>query len=540
MQVLSEQKSIQSDIEKDHSKGKTAIGRVAVSLSVIAAFSKVFGFAEKLIVAHFFGTGAQADVYFASMGIVLSVVFLVKELIYPSVLPVFAQTLKTSFIASSALFSKIFFRLLSILIVFTVIVVLFSDAIAGVLVPGFSEDKRLLTSSLLKFLSPGCLFLCLSMLTYAVLNCHKNFLKAAVPEVGFKFFIAAGLVILAPVMGIYALAVVLAFASGLVFIVQFLYIPESKTLFGCNPYKENGEFSKVLGLMGPLVIGVVFSHISGLVDNMLASTLPTGHLSYLGYSKKLIDAILLIGPVALVTVVYSQLSHLALEPTKDEFKRLFIKAFRLILFVSLPAATVLVMLRGPMITVLFERGRFTAQSTLGTSQALFVYGIGLVTFSIEALVVYSFYALSNTKVPVRAGIFGVLLDIALAVIFTGPFGFRAIAWAFVISKTVKVILLLVIIERKFNFLLQGELISFAAKVSATTLASAFVLYVLNSAFATASFTKTVIFDLAVPAAGFGVIFTGCCHLFKINEFGQLLAVLLGKKNLKNQLAGDNR
>ena len=80
--------------------------------------------------------------------------------------------------------------------------------------------------------------------------------------------------------------------------------------------------------MGPLVIGVVFSHLSGLVDNMLASTLPTGHLSYLGYSKKLIDAILLIGPVALVTVVYSQLSHLALEPTKDEFKRLFIKAFR--------------------------------------------------------------------------------------------------------------------------------------------------------------------------------------------------------------------
>ena len=117
---------------------------------------------------------------------------------------------------------------------------------------------------------------------------------------------------------------------------------------------------------------------------MLASTLPTGQLSYLGYSKKLIDAILLVGPIALVTVVYSQLSHFNAEGKHEEFRALFIRALRLILFVSIPASIVLIMLREPVIAAMFERGRFTQQSTLGTSQALFIYAIGFVTFAVES------------------------------------------------------------------------------------------------------------------------------------------------------------
>ena len=88
MQITAQKKSVRKNVELGSIKGKTAIGRAALGLSIIAVFSKAFGFAEKLIVAHFFGTDTQADVYFASMGIVLSLVFLVKELIYPSVLPV--------------------------------------------------------------------------------------------------------------------------------------------------------------------------------------------------------------------------------------------------------------------------------------------------------------------------------------------------------------------------------------------------------------------------------------------------------------------
>ncbi len=519
-------------------KSKTALGKAALGLSIVAVFSKVFGFAEKLIVAHFFGTGAQADVYFASMGIVLSVVFLVKELVYPSVLPVFAGALKTSFAASSALFKKAFSFFAVILVALAFIMIVFSDTITAVLVPGFSEDKKLLTSSLLRYFAPGCLFLCMGTLTYTILNCRRSFLKAAVPEAAFKFMVATGLVILAPFMGIYAQALALTIASAMLFIAQLFFIPEARVLLAPNSYTPEGETKKILTLMGPLVLGVVFSHISGLVDNMLASTLPTGQLSFLGYSKKLIDAILLVGPVALVTVVYSQLSHLNTEGEINKFKGLFIKALRLILFVSIPTSVVLIMLREPIVATLFERGNFTAQSTIGTSQALLIYSTGLVTFAVETLVVYSFYALSNTKVPVRAGVFGVLLDIILAGSLVGPFGFAAIAGAYVCSKTIKVIILLLIMHRKFRFAYQGRFINFIVKVIAASSLSAFALFILKNMDAGGSFIWTAIFDLAVPAAGFGIIFAGCCVLLKIEELGYLSAVLLRRKGFKQQLTGD--
>jgi len=538
LQITAKKKSAQKNIEPASAKGKTAIAKAALGLSVIAVFSKVFGFAEKLIVAHFFGTDAQADVYFASMGIVLSVVFLVKELIYPSVLPVFAQTLKNSFFASSDLFRKIFFRLLSVLAVFAIIAVLFSDVIISILVPGFTEDKKLLTSSLLRFLAPACFFMCLMTLTQSILNCRRNFFKAALPEAGFKLFIALGLIIFVPMMDIYALAMAVSIGSILAFITQFTFIPESKVVLAHSVYEANDEFARIIKLMGPLVLGVVFSHISGLVDNMLASTLPTGQLSFLGYSKKLIDAILLVGPVALVTVVYSQLSHLSAEGKTDEFKALFIRALRLILFVSIPASVVLVILREPVVVALFERGRFTTQSTAGTSEALFIYAAGLVTFAVEALIVFSFYALSNTKVPVRAGIFGVLLDIILAVSLVGPFGFSAIAWAYVFSKTVKVVILLLVMDRKFRFLYEGIFINFILKVSASCLVSAFCLYLLTGLNQGSSFFTIFIFNFAIPAAGFAAAFLLCCRLLKVEELNFFLSILLRRKSLKSGLTSD--
>lgn len=528
---------MQSENKKEMARKQLAVGKVVFSLSAVAAFTKIFGFAEKLIVAHFFGTEMSADIYFASMGIVLSIVFLVKELTYPSLLPVFSETLSMSANASAILFKKMLFYSAAVLIVPTACMVMFPDTFTFILVPGFSEDKKQLTSIMLKFLAPGCLFLGLSTITYAVLNCRRNFLKAALPEAGFKFFVAGGLIALAPIMGIYALAVVVAVGATVAFFTQLYFIPESRNLFKHNSYKANDDFRNVLKLMGPLVIGVAFSHISGLVDTMLASTLPTGHLSYLVYSKKIIDAVLLIGPVALVTVVYSQLAHLSSQQSLDEFRVLFTKALRLILYVSLPVTLLLVSLREPFIQTLFERGKFTYQSTFGTSQGLFVYGVGLVTFSLEVLIVYSFYALSNTKTPVKAGIFGVCLDIILAVAFVRPFGFTGIAWAFVISKTIKVVILFAFMERKLNFLVKGVLAIFLIKLVVATLLSAFILQLLTGIKGGVSFVHTVIFDLAIPAAGFLSIFVFCSYLLRIDELRQLLTILLRKKTSNISLSG---
>ena len=89
-------------------EGKFQLAKTVFSLSTIAVFAKIFGFVEKFVIAHFFGTGDTADVYFASTGIVLSIIWLVRELMYPSLLPVFTDSLSKSASTSGNLFRKAF------------------------------------------------------------------------------------------------------------------------------------------------------------------------------------------------------------------------------------------------------------------------------------------------------------------------------------------------------------------------------------------------------------------------------------------------
>ncbi len=503
---------------------------VVFSLSTIALLTKVFGFAEKFVIGYFFGTSDTADVYFASTAIILSIIWFVRELIYPSLLPVFADSMSQSKTTSGNLFRKAFLSAAGFLVVASLVLLITPGLVTRILLPGFDESKRIFTSNMLRMLAPAAFFLGLAMVTFTTLNARRKFLKAAMPEALNKLFIVLGLAMLVPVLGIYSLALVMGLGGLACLIAHLYFIPERRFLWKHDGNKSDKDhFKKVLLLMGPLVFGVIFSHISGHVDNLLASTLPSGRLSYLGYSKKLIDAILLIGPVALVTVVYAQLSHLASANEHKKFTTLISKSFRLIVYLSVPAACLLTGLRQPIIRFLFQRGEFSADSTFGTSQAFMIYAIGLTTFSLEALLVHSFFAVKDTKTPVLYGVLCVILDILLAIVLLRPLGHLGIAGAFVISKTIKIFALGAILNRRFAGIFDLQIIPFSIKLAATTCVVWLSVKILLNINNTDSLSDTFIFDLLLPGAGALLAFIGCSYLLRIEEFKAMLALLKFRK-----------
>ena len=108
----------------EETRNKSA--RIICCLSVIAIISKILGFVEKIVMAHFFGTSGSSDVYFAITNIILTLTFMVKELVYPSVLPVFSRTLVHPPEISGSLFRKLFLSLCTILIIVAILMVIFS------------------------------------------------------------------------------------------------------------------------------------------------------------------------------------------------------------------------------------------------------------------------------------------------------------------------------------------------------------------------------------------------------------------------------
>lgn len=503
---------------------------IVVSLSTIALLTKVFGFAEKFVIGYFFGTSDTADVYFASTAIILSIIWFVKELMYPTLLPVFADSMSQSKTASGNLFRKAFLSAAGFLVAASLLLLLSPGLLTRILLPGFSESKRIFTSGMLRTLAPAAFFLGLATVTFTTLNAHRRFLKAAIPEALNKLFIVLGLVLLIPVLGIHSLALVMGLGGLACLLAQLYFIPERSFLWKNKKNEgDNDYFKKVLLLMGPVAFGVVFSHISGHVDNLLASTLPSGRLSYLGYSKKLIDAILLIGPVALVTVVYAQLSHLASANEYEKFRTLISKSFRLIIYLSVPVACLLTGLREPIIRFLFQRGQFTADSTFGTSQAFMIYAIGLTTFSLETLFVYSFFAVKDTKTPVLYGVLCVLLDILLAIVLLRPLGYLGIAGAFVISKTIKILALGTVLSKRHTGIFDLQIIPFSIKLAATTCMVWISLKILLNINNSDSSLDTLIFDLILPGGGALLAFIGCSYFLRIEEFKAMLSLLKYRK-----------
>lgn len=517
------------------------LARIVFSLSTIALLTKIFGFAEKLVIAHYFGTGDISDVYFTTTGIVLSIIWIVKELMYPSFLPVYVESLSKPDSFSGYLFSKVFLLAALFLAAASLIVMLFPGIITKILAPGFTGTKQLLTSNLLRVLSPAVFFTGLAMLTNITLNGRKLFLKAAFPEAALKLFIVIGLVALVPFISISALAIVMSLGGLGCLLAQLYFIPERKFLF--KPVRDainTDYFKKVLLLMSPLVVGVIFSHVSGLIDNLLASTLPEGHLSYLGYSKKLIDAILLIGPVAMITVIYSHLSHLAAAKEYEKFKILFINSLRILIYISVPIACLLIILRMPVVQFLFQRGQFSIESSNGTSMAFMIYCLGLTTLSLETLFVFTFFALSDTKTPVIFGIAGVILDIILAIALLKPLGHLGIAGAFIMSKTIKIIFLGTILNKKLNKYLNIQTAIFLLKMTPTTLAIGLITKLLLMMNNDSTKLNILIYDLMLPSLGALVTFIIFSHYFKIEEFKTAASLFRSRKAAVPVLYGETK
>ena len=531
-----------ANIQPDDQGSMPPLTRIVCSLSAIALCAKAFGLAEKFVIAHYFGTSETTDVYFASTAILFSIVFLLKELVYPSFLPVFSECVQGPMGLSAGLFKQIFLSASVVLILVALALVVFPNRVAALFMPGFTGERLHLTTSMLRYLGPSVVCLGLATISYTALNARRKFLCAAWPEAGLKLFVVLALVGLAPILGIHSYPLALLLGSVICLGVQLCFLPERSVLFTCSRQNlgQSIAYRRMLLLMSPLVLGVVFSHISGLVDNWLASRLPSGQLSFLGYSKKLTDSILLIGPVALVTVVFSQLSHLASRKDRKQFTDLVSRAIRLIIYLSVPAGCLLLVVGQPLIRLLLQRGQFDAESTLGTTHAFVIYMLGLTVFSLEPLLVHSFFALSDTKTPVKIGVLCVLLDIVLALILVRRFEYLGIAGAFLLSKTVKVFGLAYLLDKRLEGLFAFGLAHFVVKqgviAGSVWCASRLILSIGNAE----SLPTVVMFDILFPSLGALAVWLCCSHALGSEEFRMVLALLMRKKRVVETLVGGSK
>jgi len=501
------------------------IARAAVVVGGATLLSRVFGFLRDMVVAQLFGAGMSTDAFFVAFRIPNLLRRLVGEgSLTASFIPVYSEYLtRHSQEEGDELVNTSFSVLAIFLILLTGLGVLFSPWIVKAMAYGFFRDpeKFRLTVLLNRLMFPYILFIGLVALAMGVLNSWKHFAAPALAPVFLNLSIIACALFLSPVLEepVLALAfgVLLGGAAQLFFQIPFLHRKGIKFQFRFT--LSHPGVKRVGALMAPSVLGLAVTQLNVLVSTFLASYLPEGSVSYLYYADRLLEFPMGIFAIAIATAVLPSMSECSAKGDEEGLKEILSFALRLVFFVTLPAMVGLIVLRLPILNLLFQRGAFTAQSTEMTAQALLYYALGLAAFAGVRIVVPVFYSLQDSKTPVKVAFLALLANAGLGCILMIPLRHGGLALATSLAAGLNFALLLVLVKKKLGWIGARKIIHSSLKSLGASALMGGVAYLVCSgaAWDTPGVTGGKVSLLIGAVLGGVMVYGGACYLLGSEE-----------------------
>jgi len=178
----------------------------------------------------------------------------------------------------------------------------------------------------------------------------------------------------------------------------------------------------ILALMGPATIAASAVQINVAVNSGFASKLGDGAMTWLNVAFRLMQLPLGIFGVAVATVTLPLISRSAALGNKEEFRGALAHAVRLVLLLTIPSAIGLIILANPIISLIYEHGRFDAFATEQTALALRFYAFGLVAYSVDKVLAPAFYALDKRNLPMFVSLCSIVVNFCLNYFFTFRLG----------------------------------------------------------------------------------------------------------------------
>lgn len=209
---------------------------------------------------------------------------------------------------------------------------------------------------------------------------------------------------------------------------------------------------KASWLLIPVILGQATGEVNKLVESFFAYSLEEGTVTALFFANRLVQLPLSIFGVAVAVAILPSISRAAANHKFGDIRNTLLHGYRQTFFLAFPAMMGLVVLREPIMRLLFERGAFGPAETGRAAAALFYYGLGLLSFVWVKISVQGFYAVQDTRTPVIIATASMFLNILLNAALVGPMGFRGLALATTVSFTVNFLLLYVYLYARYGLL----------------------------------------------------------------------------------------
>lgn len=420
--------------------------------------SRALGLIRDVLTAGLFGT----SVYMSAFVVAFTIPNLFRRLfgegaLSAAFIPVFVETREQEGAAAAWDVAR---NVVSITFVFLSAITLIGILFASRAMHGPWSEKTVLTLSLLRIMLPYMIFICLAALSMGMLNANRHFALPSATPCLLNITWILTIAWIAPKFGQTPLQQIHILAWSIL-IAGFLQLGTQLPLlikFGFRPRLavnlSNPRIIQILKLTGPAALGLAVTQFNVLIDRLLAATIAPWAPASLFFSERMIYFPLGIFATALGTVLLPTFSEHIASGNIGATRQALGRSLRGLLFIMIPAAVGLFVLATPIIRAVFEWNAFGDSSTRLTARALMCYAPGLVVFSMAKVLVPAFYALKDTKTPVKIGLWTVAVNLTLNIIFilTLPLEWKhaGLALATVLAESFYAIALAVILYRRIG------------------------------------------------------------------------------------------
>jgi putative peptidoglycan lipid II flippase len=437
--------------------------RVGSGLAVAAAIvafgflgSRLLGVLRTVAIANAFGSSPDLDAYW--------VAFRVPDMIFQvlagatlgsAFIPVFARVYRRENEQDAwKLASNVLNLVTAATAALCVIAFVLAPLLVPLLAPGLGKDlgrhaeltDKAVYLTRLMLLSP--LLFAVSGMVTGILNARQRFLLPAIAPMLYNLAIIVGAVVLSGPWGVDGLAAGVIAGAGLHLFVQLPGLGREGMRWRPSFDWRESRVREVARLMGPRVLGLAAAQVNFLVTTYFASKVGVATISNLTYAWLLAGLPLALFGMALSTAVFPRLAEHVADEDIDALQATVSRVLRVIMFLTIPAALGLVLLREPITVLLLQRGEFTAADATVTAAALGFYCIGIVPQAGIEIHSRGFYAMGDTRTPVVLAVGAVVVNFVLSALLWDRYEHRGLAFAVSMSSWLEWALLYVAYARR--------------------------------------------------------------------------------------------
>ena len=397
---------------------------VILAVSIIAKFAS---FISEAVMAAYLGTTVQSDAFYMVSGIQQVLYPMLSVGIWKVFLPLYKEKIaKKEEDQANNLANKVITIFTLISIIFAFVIFVFSDIVVAVIAPGFTGDTKSICSQLVRISAPLYIFILVSAIYASMLQAHNKFFGSKVREVISHIPSIVAAIFFYHRFGIEAMAISLVVASLLRFLIELPFVD-----WGYR-YKPDLKLKdQNLAIMGKRLPAAFLSEgvvqINTLVDKTMASSLSTGAISSLNYGSKLMNVVSGLLSSAIATALFPQMVELIALNKREELNRLMTKILNIFAVLMIPASLACLLFSKPLVTAVFQRGAFTADSTSQTAAIFAGYCVGLFFIACNSILSNVFFGHGDTRTPLIASTVNLGANVVGNIVFIGLWGAPGLA-----------------------------------------------------------------------------------------------------------------